>query len=164
MNVDTMPNGSDLAKTSPSAHRPKRADSEADYLAREIADAKLALIHTTEELKGSLRSSFDLAQWIKQYPWAALGVASVAGFAVATIVTPEPGQSIGDKWSQLAHDQSTHNRLDEAKSKSPDRPVRTSFASTLFGPLFDLAKLLVEGLILAAVRAPTPQDPAGNRP
>jgi hypothetical protein len=163
MNVDTMPNGCDLAKTPRSVQRPERADSEADYLAREVADAKLALIHTTAELKGSLRSGFDLAQWIKQYPWAALGVASVTGFTVATIVTPGPGQSIGDKCSQLSASQGAGNGLEEASLKRPDPPVRTSFASSLFGSLFDLAKLLVEGLILAAARAPARPDPARNR-
>lgn len=138
-----------------SDRRPESEGSEAEYLAREIAESRAALVHTAEELKESLCESVNLSQWIRRYPWAALGVASVTGFTVAAVVTPRPGQTFGDRLSELVARRSEQVSAPvepasetQARKASTVRPSRSILES-----LFGLVKLLIETLIVAAIRA-----------
>jgi hypothetical protein len=163
MNVAIMPNEPDLAKTPPTEPRPERHDAEAEYLAREIADSKSALIRTTEELKENLCATADLTKWVKQYPWAALGVATVTGFTVAAVVTPQPGQTFSDKLSSLLGKQPPDDDSVPGEAASAARSSKASsgarMSQSLLESLFSLARILLESFIVAAVRGPANQPP-----
>jgi hypothetical protein len=134
---------------------PESEMSEVDYLNREISEARAALSKTVAGLKSVCAASVDPREWIIRYPWAAMGIATLAGFTAAKVVTPAPGVSISDKWSEL------HSKFCANSSPNADRSVgyshaqRGSFAATILASLFDLTKLLVESLIIAALRNPT---------
>jgi hypothetical protein len=136
--------------------RPHEADlSEAEYLAREVADAKAALSHALADVKTGLAQSADVRLWVKHYPWAALGAAAAAGFAAAAAVTPAAGQSLQDKFSQLRpSDQSAAN---ETCTNLPPRAAKSSSVTNkLIDSLFELAKVLVQTIVLTLVRNSTP--------
>jgi hypothetical protein len=171
MNVAAMHNEPDLAKMSASApppeHEPRGVEGEAevDYLSREIADSKAALLRTSEELRDNLCTTADLSRWVRRYPWAALGVATVAGFSLASVVTPQRGESLSDKLSTLAGNRPPGNGpQEEAASPRPAKvtagpSVSQSFIESLFG----LARILVETLVMAAVRE-AQRQPTVDRP
>jgi hypothetical protein len=141
MNIVTESNAPDSAELSNDDPLPEPQISELDYLNQEISDARAALSKTVAGLKNSCAASVDAREWIKRYPWAAMGIATVAGFTVATVVTPPPGVAISEKSS------------DRASSYS--HALRGRIAAMILGSLFDLTKLLLEGLIIAALRNPT---------
>jgi len=120
--------------------------SESEYLARESALTRAALVRTFDDLKKSLRMSADVRIWTRRHPWAALGVAAVAGFSAATVVTAKrtaKANTAGDTNGQKEH--SGHD------SSS------TTLAATIFSALFDLAKVALETSIAAAAAQP-PSD------
>jgi hypothetical protein len=154
MNAFMPHNAPDLAAISPSNLPPETECNESEYLAREIADAKAALIHAAADLKDGLSKSADLRPWIQHYPWIALGVATVAGFTAATAITPAsaPKDSIGDRLSHLQPNGygSAHHPISPTPPSPP--PVRAGVTSSLLGSLFDVAKVFVESLIIGALR------------
>jgi hypothetical protein len=80
-----------------------------------------------------------------------MGIATVAGFTVATVVTPPFGVAISEKSSARASNYS-HAR-------------RGRIAPMILGSLFDLTKLLLESLLIAALRNSTASaEPAADRP
>jgi hypothetical protein len=93
-------------------------------------------------------------QWIKLYPWTALGISAAAGFTTATVVTPPRGVPIGEKWAHLRTRfcSAAKEDLDEAAG-TPAKGGR--IAATILESLFDVTKLLIESLIIAALRHPT---------
>jgi hypothetical protein len=128
---------------------------EIDYLNREISDAQAALSQTAANILTGCAASVDARKWIKKYPWVAMGVATVAGFTAATIVTPAPGTPVGEKWSHLRSkfcSDSTGNSVHAARYP---HTRRGGVAGTILGSLFDLTKLLLETLIIAALRNAT---------
>jgi hypothetical protein len=154
MKVSTMHNGKSSAATSPSEPRYKVELSEVDYLAREVEDAKQALAHAAADLKRGVATSADLRLWVKHYPWTALGAATVAGFAAGTAVTPARGESVAEKLSRLKPDGRNAETQNETNA-SPAAPAKSSkVQETLMDSLFDVAKTLVQTVILATVRPP----------
>ena len=63
--------------------------SSNEYLADQIADARLALGSTLDDLTLDVARAADLRRWVRRYPWAAVGTAAVAGFTLAYILTPK---------------------------------------------------------------------------
>ena len=150
-----MHNEQSSVPTSPSERRLDSKLSEADYLAREVADAKAALTESLAGLKLGLTNSADLRQWVKCYPWASLGAATAAGFAAAAAVTPAKGESINDKIARLRR-----NGQPTSADESPSAPAqfnsprRASVTDQLINSVFDLAKVLVQTLIVATFQRP----------
>src|SRR3954471_18982522 len=86
--------------TSPAKKRAER-QSESEFLAAQSADAKQAVLDSIDELKDSLAQAADYKVWTRQHPWAAVGIAAVAGFAAATVITPRPEQTMEEKLASL---------------------------------------------------------------
>jgi hypothetical protein len=124
---------------------------EIDYLNREISDARAALSQTVAGLKNGCAASVDVREWIKQYPWAAIGIATIVGFTAATVVTPPTGMPISEKWSHLRSKFSP----DSDRSARYSRASHGRIAASILWALVDLTKLLIESLIIAALRKPT---------
>jgi hypothetical protein len=164
-----MHNEKSTAPMSADEPHPKSELSEADFLAREVENAKTALVNTLADLKNGLTTSADLRLWVKRYPWAALGAATVAGFAAGAAVTPAPGQSIREKLSRLgANGRRAPVEKPSDVADSVTATSKASFKSVLLDSLFDLAKTLIQTVILATVRGqgtatgPDPDIPAAT--
>jgi hypothetical protein len=136
--------------------------SEADYLAREITHAKAALSQAVADLSSGLTSTADLQQWIKRYPWAALGAATVAGFAAAVALTPLYGETVAEKPSPLRPTGETEASESGAAPPAHQQARAAGASDLIVSALFDLAKTLVQTLILATVRSATMQSQAQN--
>jgi hypothetical protein len=133
--------------------------SEADYLAREVADAKAALSKSLAELKLGLTTSADLRQWVKYYPWASLGAAAAAGFAAATAVTPAQGESVKEKLARWKPDmRSTADDDGTTAANAAKAPRRASVSDNVINSVFDLAKVLVQTMIVATFQRPAPTE------
>ena len=134
--------------------------TEADYLAREVADAKAALVHALHGLKGGMASSTDMRKWVEHYPWAALGAAAAAGFAAAAAVTPAHGESLQEKASRLMpkHEEPKPSDGDGATSRAAMPSRMSAISDRLINSLFDIAKILVQTLIVTTLRGPEPQE------
>jgi hypothetical protein len=129
--------------------------SETEYLAREIADARAALQSSVAELKPNATAALDLAAWAKAYPWPAVGAAAATGFALAVMFRsranppkPQVASATDDSTSQPA--------------ASPAPPVNEkpspSFFASISPALFDLAKLIIETVVMTAIRAAQAPD------
>jgi hypothetical protein len=155
MKTDILHNEQSSEPTSRSRRQPEVDLSEADYLAREVTDAKAALSHSLAELKLGLTESADLRQWVKYYPWASLGAAAAAGFAAAAAVTPAQGESLKDKLARLKPAVQP-NSEEDSKSAPPQThsAKRASVTDNLINSVFDLAKVLIQTLIVATFQRP----------
>ena len=150
-----MHNEQSSVSTSPSESQRDSELSEADYLAREVADARAALTQSLAGLKLGVTNSADIRQWVKYYPWASLGAATAAGFAAAAAVTPAKGESINDKISRLRRNGQPISADDSATAPTQiNSPRRASVSDQLISSVFDLAKVLVQTLIVATLQRP----------
>jgi hypothetical protein len=114
----------------------------------ESAEAKQAMSRTLEELKASLRTATDLKLWTKQHPWAALGVAAAAGFAVANAVTPSKrgsDRSAPPPWATYG------NGYQAAAAAPPPSAKGYGALNSLLAPLFDMAKVALQSTIASAI-------------
>jgi hypothetical protein len=108
-----------------------------------------------------LANSADLREWVKYYPWASIGAAAAAGFAAAAAVTPAQGESVKEKLARLKpemHSSSDEQPADAAQSKAARH---SSVTDNLINSVFDLAKVLVQTLIVATFQRPTPTEGSG---
>ena len=110
------------------------------------------------DLKNGLKTSADLRLWVKHYPWAALGAATVAGFAAAAALTPAKGESIGEKLSSLKEAAKSSMAFERDQTAAQAVQVQSS-KTTFLSSLFDIAKMLIQSVILA-----TAQNQAQNSP
>ena len=138
-----------------SARKTPSGKSSDEYLANQIADARLALESTLDDLTLDLARAADLRRWVRRYPWAALGTALVAGFTLAHVVTK----------SKRRHDAATTTDEEPAAESvneaAPTKPAKKSQArqasaggwrTTLISALFEILRLAVTQFISASVR------------
>jgi hypothetical protein len=62
--------------------------SEAEFIARQMAEAKAAMRHVVENLKSELAKGVDVRLWTREHPGYAVAGAGVAGFATAAAAVP----------------------------------------------------------------------------
>jgi ElaB/YqjD/DUF883 family membrane-anchored ribosome-binding protein len=147
MNTDYNSNEPPSATTYTSKHdhAAHRQLDEADFLKQESAEAKQAMAHTVQELKDSLRTAADLKLWTRQHPWAAVGVAAVAGFAVANAVTPSKHEHAPPPpWMAYGNGQA-------APAGAPHAAKSYGALNSLLAPLFDMAKVALQSTIASAI-------------
>jgi len=104
------------------------------------------MARTLEELKASLQTAADLKLWTRQHPWAALGVAAVAGFAVANAVTPSKhGPAATPPWAAYGNGY--------APAAAAPQPAANHYGAlnSLLAPLFDMAKVALQSTIASAI-------------
>ena len=61
-------------------------DDERVFLTQQAADAKTAMQHTMADMQATAREVANISWWTQQYPWYAVGAATVLGFVAATAV------------------------------------------------------------------------------
>src|SRR5438270_3385201 len=79
----------------------KAPGSEADYLAKQAADAQAAMARAFEDLKHSFAAGADVKQWTSRYPWIATGTALAAGVAAGYLLTPRDRDEAAEMWEKL---------------------------------------------------------------
>ncbi len=143
--------------------RDQKKFRETEFLAREVADAKAALVDTVVEIKSSAIESMDLRAWARQYPWAALGVAAVTGFAAATMLSKKPPAADNQPDSSPAPNPAASPPPPQAAGIYPTSAT-SGLKAMIIGALFGLAKLVIENLLVAAIRGPSPPNKPDNKP
>ena len=61
-------------------------DDERVFLIQQAADAKTAIQHTMADMQVAAKEAANVSWWTQQYPWYAVGAATVLGFLAATSV------------------------------------------------------------------------------
>lgn len=90
MNASDKTKGRGSAGTSATAPHanPHSPSTEAEYIARQTAEARAAISNTINAISGDMKDTVDVRLWTRQYPWLAVGAAVCAGFAAACAVVP----------------------------------------------------------------------------
>lgn len=84
--------------TEPQKKRHYDTDDERVFLAQQAADAKTALQRTMADMQATAKEAANISWWTQQYPWYAVGAATMLGFVAATSVLapadhrPRPAQ------------------------------------------------------------------------
>lgn len=159
--------------------RPATASSETEYLSEQSDAARAAIGGVIADLKNNLQSGWEQATdvhgWIERHPWLAVGAASAAGFAAAAVVTPAPGEALGEKLSGVVRSAMDEFRsaggqadgeAEAANGASAARPAAVSPWAVLLGPLVDIAQVALQNYLAAymagraAAGATSPPDTA----
>jgi ElaB/YqjD/DUF883 family membrane-anchored ribosome-binding protein len=117
MNSENNPNVNASGTTSPGAPQKqpqtqqpsgepqgdaKKQPSEADYIAREQAQATAAISAVLADMKKAAVHAADVREWTRQHPLIMAGTATVAGFVAGMLVMPSKKETFkdffGDKW------------------------------------------------------------------
>ena len=72
--------------TEPQKKRQYDTNDERVFLAQQAADAKTAMQHTVTDMQATAKEVANISWWTQQYPWYAVGAATVLGFVAATSV------------------------------------------------------------------------------
>ena len=72
--------------TEPQKKRQYDTNDERVFLAQQAADAKTAIQHTVADMQATAKEVANLRWWTQQYPWYAVGAATVLGFVAATSI------------------------------------------------------------------------------
>src|SRR3954452_4683858 len=108
MNSENNPNVNASGTTSPGAPpKPpqpnggpqadgKKQPSEADYLAKEQAQASAAITAVLADMKRAVAQGVDVREWTRQHPLIMAGTATVAGFVAGMLVMPSKKETFKD--------------------------------------------------------------------
>jgi hypothetical protein len=72
--------------TGPQKKQHYNTNDERVFLAQQAADAKTAIQHTVADMQATAKEIANVRWWTQQYPWYAVGAATVLGFVAATSV------------------------------------------------------------------------------
>ena len=72
--------------TGPQTQQPYNTDDAQVFLTQQAADAKTAIQHTVADMQTTAQEIANLRWWTQQYPWYAVGTATVLGFIATTSV------------------------------------------------------------------------------
>ena len=136
--------------------------SESEFLARQAEEAQKAIRAKIERIEQTLKDSADLQAWTREYPWASVGAAALAGFVAAAAITPTSSSRQKKEWTALLRE-----LLAEAEEKEGHAPGETQHGSMLGGALSGLLKTfgtaLQSSIIAAATaKAQQPSDTASS--
>jgi ElaB/YqjD/DUF883 family membrane-anchored ribosome-binding protein len=70
--------------TEPQKKQHYDTNNERVFLAQQAADAKTAMQHTIADMQAMAKEAANLSWWTQQYPWYAVGAATVLGFVATT--------------------------------------------------------------------------------
>jgi ElaB/YqjD/DUF883 family membrane-anchored ribosome-binding protein len=123
--------------------------SERGYLADQAADARLAMVHTLQDMKQTVIQVADVRSCTKRHPWLVIGSAVAAGFVAGTALTPSARTNI-------KHTGSNSEALLQPGGEGQGTPQ--SNKSVLFSivgtVLASILQTVVQGSIAAAVAKP----------
>ncbi len=76
--------------TEPQKKRQYDTNDERVFLAQQAADAKTAMQHTVADMQATAKEVANISWWTQQYPWYAVGAATVLGLVAVTSVLAPP--------------------------------------------------------------------------
>jgi hypothetical protein len=134
---------------------------EAEVIRREAEQARAALRESLEQLQSSLKTAADVRLWTQHHPWVSVGVAAVAGFAVAhTLFSGADGAGAG----QVAEGASAGRPSRAPETGSPQAPrPRPTRQNMLMSLLKDGAAMLATAAIRAGTEAYAAHADASQR-
>src|SRR5688572_28506401 len=82
-----------------SSREAPRAGTEASFLEERASNARSALKSAFRDLGADLGRSFSLRSWVREFPWASIGLGALAGLAAGygTRRQTSPGRSRGPR-------------------------------------------------------------------
>jgi len=116
--------------TEPQKKRHYDTNNERVFLSQQAADAKAAMQHTVADMQATAREAANISWWTRQYPWYAVGAATVLGF-VATTAVLAPAD----------------HRTQPAPPATSQKAARPSWTA----PLFGMMRSLLMGMIADAL-------------
>jgi ElaB/YqjD/DUF883 family membrane-anchored ribosome-binding protein len=116
--------------TEPQKKQRYNTNNERAFLAQQAADAKTAMQHTMAEMQATAKEVANVRWWTQQYPWYAVGAATMLGFIAATSV--------------LAPANHRPQPAPPAASQAAARPSWTA-------SLFDMVRSMLMGIIADAL-------------
>jgi hypothetical protein len=126
-------------------------------LAREIAEAKADLTRSLADLKSSAAASADLSAWARAYPWPTIAASAAAGFALAAMLHSKTKQQSPS--AEMSEENEASETATAASGTNKGQSQRSFLRSISFAA-FDLAKVLIETLLVSAIRnAQVPSSP-----
>src|SRR5262249_54464029 len=111
-------------------------NDERVFLTQQAADAKTAIQHTMADMQASAKEEANVRWWTQQYPWYAVGAATVLGFVARTSV--------------LAPADHQPQPAPPAVSQAAARPSWTA-------PLFGMVRSILMGVIADALHTKSQQ-------
>jgi ABC-type Fe3+ transport system permease subunit len=109
------------------------AKDEATFLQQQAADAKVAIQQTLAEMQETAKAAADVRWWTQQYPWIAVGAATVLGFVAVTFLT---------------RDGTTPTAAETTPHRSAAKP---SLLSSLLSPLFTTLRSALVSAVISGV-------------
>jgi ElaB/YqjD/DUF883 family membrane-anchored ribosome-binding protein len=134
-----MPHSDTALLTEPQKKRHYDTNDERVFLAQQAADAKTAMQHTVTDMQAAAKEVANISWWTQQYPWYAVGAATVLGFVAATSV--------------LAPADHQPRPAPPAASQAAARPSWTA-------SLFEMVRNILMGVIVDALN--TKGQPSGQ--
>jgi hypothetical protein len=118
--------------TGPQKKQHYDTNDERVFLAQQAADAKIAIQHTVADMQATAKEAANISWWTQQYPWYAVGAATVLGF-VATAYALAPAD----------------HHTQPAPSAANQAAARPSWTASLFG----MVRSMLIGIITDALHA-----------
>jgi hypothetical protein len=106
---------------------------EAAFLQQQATDAKVAIQQTLAEMQQTAKAAADVRWWTQQYPWIAVGAATVLGFVAVTV---------------LSRDGATPT---QAAAAPPQQAAQPSLLASLFSPLFNMLRGAIVSAVVSSV-------------
>jgi ElaB/YqjD/DUF883 family membrane-anchored ribosome-binding protein len=116
--------------TEPQKQRHYDTNNERVFLAQQAADAKTAMQHTIADMQATAKEAANISWWTQQYPWYAVGAATVLGF-VATTYALAPA----DHRTPSAPPAASHAAARPSWTASLFEMVRSMLMSAIIGAL-----------------------------
>lgn len=159
MSIDTKNNGPSSA-----ARRKPRSDkaSEKDFVAREAADAKSALLASIHNLKTSAANSLDVRRWAERYPLRTAGAAMIAGFVAAALITGRRPRSVEPRKEEPTSGSPKADEPTEA-SMTEESSTRSAIIALIITALVDVLKAAAQNFLMNAFRPPQKASPAESQ-
>jgi len=130
--------------------------SEADFLARQSAEAKAAVSATLDRMRQDLKDGADLQAWTREYPWPSVGIAAALGFLAAAAITPAGRDPHHEKWSALLHEVLGDERAAKVETET-HAAAHQSAVGSVFKSLLKTFGGALQSSLIAAVSAKAQQ-------
>jgi hypothetical protein len=171
---DSNKNESSSGPTSTSAPRtppnkkPGGPASEAEFLARQAANAKAAIGAVVNDIKRDVTQGVDPRGWMQVAPWTTLGAAAVAGFLAAALAVPSKEEQTLKRLRKIEEALNPKRQTaDSAVNGDQVRQVesgRGSFLSGLAGQVLRAVQPVLMSALTAGITAKTvdKDEPTGG--
>ena len=142
--------------------------SEADFLAKQAADAKAAIGSVVNDIKRDLSQGIDPRGWMQVAPWTTLGAAAVAGFLAAAATVPSKEEQTLKRLKKIEEALNPKRQtVDTAVNGDQVRQVesgRGSFLSGLAGQVLRAVQPVLMSALTAGITAKTvdKDEPTGG--